>query len=85
MPREKINVVVPFSFVLLKSLYISFTFFFLQVTMSQDRIVMCFYEYVMKKKKYKVLVLYIIAIVKVVAKCSIMVTNARQISAIRNI
>ena len=64
-----------FSFVLLKSLYISFTFFFLQVTMSQDRIVTCFYEYVMKKKKYKVLVLYIISIVKVVVKCSIMVTN----------
>ena len=51
-------------------------FFSLQVTMSQDRVVTCFHEYVMKKKKkYKVLVLYIIAIVKVVVKCSIMVTN----------
>ena len=46
--------------------------------MSQDRIVTCFHEYVMKKKKkkkYEVLVLYIIAMVKVVAKCNIMVTN----------
>ena len=91
MPREKSNVVVPFSFVLLKSLYVSFTFFFLQVTMSQDRVVTCFHEYVMKKKKkYEVLVLYIIAIVKIVAKCSIMVTNPNcgkhsQISAIGNI
>ena len=34
MPKEKSNVVVPFfSFVLLKILYVSFTFFFLQVTM----------------------------------------------------
>ena len=54
--------------------------------MSQEKIVMCFHEYVLKKKKKnEVLVLYIIAIIKVVAKCSIMVTNARQISAIRNI
>ena len=46
-----------------------FLFFFFQVTMSQDRIVMCFHEYGMEKKKkkeYKVLALYIIAIV---AKC----------------
>ena len=54
-----------------------FFFPFFQVTMSQDRIVTCFHEYLMKKKKknYEVLVLYIIAIVKIVAKCSIMVTN----------
>ena len=38
---------------------------FFQVTMSQDRIVTYFHEYVMKKK-YEVLALYIIAIV---AKC----------------
>ena len=41
--------------------------------MSQDRIVTCFHEYVMKK--YKVLALYVIAIEKVVAKCSIIITN----------
>ena len=35
-----------------KSLYASLPFFpFFQVTMSQDRIVTCFHEYVMKKKK----------------------------------
>ena len=45
--------------------------------MSQEKIVMCFHEYVLKKKKKKneVLVLYTIAIIKVVAKCSITVTN----------
>ena len=68
-----------FPFVLLKKerafmFPLSFLFF-LQVTMSQDRVVKCFHEYVMKKKKYEVLVLYIIAMVKVVAKCNIMVTN----------
>ena len=68
-----------FPFVLLKKerafmFPLSFLFF-LQVTMSQDRVVTCFHEYVMKKKMYEVLVLYIIAIVKVVAKCSIMITN----------
>ena len=77
MPKEKSNVVVPFfSFVLLKSLYVSFTFFFLQVTMSKDKVVTCFHEYVMKKKKkvQSISTLYHKTI-KVVAKCSIMVTN----------
>ena len=50
---------------------------FFQVIMSQDRIVTYFHEYVMKKK-YEVLALYIIAIVKVVAKCSIMVTKKKK-------
>ena len=45
--------------------------------MSQDRIVTYFHEYVMKKK-YEVLALYIIAIIKVVAKCSIMVTKKKK-------
>ena len=61
------------SFVLLKRFYVSFTFSFLQVTMSQDKIVTCFHEYEMKK--YEVLALYVIAIVKVVAGCSIIITN----------
>ena len=77
MPKEKSNVVVPFFF-LVKSLYVSFIFFsFFQVTMSQDRIVTYFHEYVMKKK-YEVLALYIIVIIKVVAKCSIMVTKKKK-------
>ena len=41
--------------------------------MSQDKIVTCFHEYEMKK--YEVLALYVIAIVKVVAGCSIIITN----------
>ena len=56
---------------LLKEFYVSL--FFLQVTMSQDKIVTCFHEYVMKK--YKILALYIIAIAKAVTKYSIIVTN----------
>ena len=42
--------------------------------MSQDKIVTCLHEYV--TKKYEVLALYIIAIAKTVAKCSIIVTNS---------
>ena len=57
---------------LLKEFYVFF-FFFLQVTMSQDKIVTCLHECVMKK--YEVLALYIIAIEKTVAKCSIIVTT----------
>ena len=72
MPKEKSYVVVPF-FCLAKSFYVSFTFSFLQVTMSQDKIVTCFHEYEMKK--YEILALYVIAIVKVVAECSIIITN----------
>ena len=46
-----------FPFVLLKKA-MAFMFplsflFFLQVTMSQDRVVTCFHEYVMKKKSMK--------------------------------
>ena len=36
---------------LFNEFYVSL-FFSLQVTMSQDKIVTCFYEYVMKKYKY---------------------------------
>ena len=56
--------------------------------MSQGKIVTWFHEYVMKK--YEVLAFYIIAIAKVVTKCSIIVTNPNygktcQISDIGNI
>ena len=73
MPKKKKGyVVVPF-FCLAKSFYVSFTFSFLQVTMSQDKIITCFHEYEMKK--YEVLALYVIAIVKVAADYSIIITN----------
>ena len=41
--------------------------------MSQDKIVTCFHEFVIKK--YEVLAFYIIAIAKAITKCSIIVTN----------
>ena len=71
MPREKSYVVVPF-FCLVKKLL---CFIYLSLLSSDyvTRIVTCFHEYVMKK--YEVIALYVIAIVKVVAKCSIIITN----------
>ena len=71
MPREKSYVVVPF-FCLVKKLLCSI---YLSLLSSDyvTRIVTCFHEYVMKK--YEVIALYVIAIVKVVAKCSIIITN----------
>ena len=54
-----------FFFCLVKKPLCFLYLFFLQVAMSQDRVVTCFHEYVMKKKKkYEGLVLYIIAIVR---------------------